>query len=141
MTLALFQRFTTAGVLDAATTLAQPGASVQGLTYVGGDQFIGIAGNTLYQYDRVADSWTELTSQLSHSFSNAGLAFDFGVLYAISSNSDQLYTIDLSSPSYTIAEVGSRGSSNGGGLSTPCKHARFVLLSCRVASIEIRSAR
>jgi hypothetical protein len=126
MTLNVFQRFTTAGELD-ATTLAQPGASVQGLTHIGGDQFIGIVGNTLYQYDLVDNSWSVLTNQLSQSFPNAGLAFDYGVLYAITSASNQLYTIDLSSPSYTIAEVGSRGSSNGGGLSTPCKQA---VVSC-----------
>jgi hypothetical protein len=121
----VFARYTTAGVPDAAV-LPQPGVNLQGLTYIGVDQFIGIADNTLHQYDRLANDWTELTTTLTQQFPDAGLAFDNGVLYAITSNSDQLFTIGLTSP-YTIAQVGPRGSSNGGGLATSCKPSSIKL--------------
>jgi hypothetical protein len=116
----VFARYTTAGAPVATIVLAQPGVNLQGLTYIGGEHFIGIAGNTLHQYDRLANAWTELTTTLTQSFPDAGLATHNGVLYAITSDSDQLFTIGLTSP-HTIAQVGPRGSSNGGGLSTTCK--------------------
>jgi hypothetical protein len=117
------RRYTTAGVLDG--TLASAPANVQGLTHVGGDQFLGIADDKLYQYDAVLDSWQELTT-LSQSFPDAGLAFDFGALFAITSADNQLYKIDLTT--YTIAVLGSRASSSGGGLSTSCKCYFFYLV-------------
>jgi hypothetical protein len=116
----VFARYTTAGAPVTTIVLTTPGVNLQGLTYIGGDQFIGIAGSSLHQYDLVANAWTELTTTLTQSFPNAGLAFDNGALYAITSDSDQLFTIGLTSP-HTIAQVGPRGSSNGGGLSTTCK--------------------
>jgi hypothetical protein len=122
----VFARYFTDGSPD-PIVLEQPDADIQGLTHVGGDQFLGIAGNELHQYDVVADRWMQLTS-LSRAFPDAGLAFDFGVLYAITSDSDQLFTIDLTT--YEIAEWGARGLSSGGGLSTSCKPA------CRWSTLE-----
>jgi hypothetical protein len=114
----VFARYSTAGVPDAAV-LPQPGAAVRALTYIGSDLFLGVAGNSLYQYDRAINGWTVLTSALSQSFANAGLALHEGVLYAVTSGSNQLFSIDL--PDYTITGLGSRSSSNGGGLSSSCK--------------------
>jgi hypothetical protein len=128
----LFARYTIDGTHD-ATTLPQPGVNIQGLTYIGRDQFLGIAGNSLRQFSLTDETWLELTT-LSQQFPNAGLAFDFGVLYAITSASDQLFTIDLTT--YEIAALGSRGSSNGGGLSTTCMfdsvshHIACFLIDC-----------
>jgi hypothetical protein len=115
----VFARYTTAGAPVTTMALTPPGVNLQGLTYIGGDQFVGIVGNTLHQYDLVANAWTALPTSLTQSFPNAGLATHNGVLYAITSDSDQLFTIDLTSP-HTIAQVGPRASSNGGGLSTTC---------------------
>jgi hypothetical protein len=117
MTSGSFERYSIDGILD-ATPLSQPGVNIQGLTYIGGDQFLGIDDDQLYQYDAVADEWLD-PIQLSQSLPNAGLAFDFGVLYAITSAFDDLFTIDLKN-SYDVHSLGSHGGSNGGGLSTTC---------------------
>jgi hypothetical protein len=117
MSSGVFARYSIDGTLDATSLPTPVGFDIQGLTYIGGDQFLGVAGNKLYQYDAVADEWKPPV-MLTHTFPNAGLAFDFGVLYVVTSVSDLLFTIDLTT--YEIAERGSRGSSNGGGLSTTC---------------------
>jgi hypothetical protein len=113
----VFERYSIDGTPD-ATPLPQPGVNIQGLTYIGGDQFLGIDDDKLYQYDAVADEWKPPVT-LSQSFPDAGLAFDFGVLYAITSAFDDLFTIDLKN-SYDVHSLGSHGGSNGGGLSTTC---------------------
>jgi hypothetical protein len=118
MTSGSFARYSIDGILD-ATPLPQPGVNIQGLTYIGGEQFLGIDGDKLYQYDAVADEWKPPVT-LSQSFPDVGLAFDYGVLYAITSASDDLFTIDLKN-SYDVKSLGSHGGSNGGGLSTTCK--------------------
>jgi hypothetical protein len=95
-----------------------PSPAPKDLVSIGGDQLIGIAATFLYQYDIVADTWSTLTSTLT-SFTDPSLAFDFGVLYAVDSGSDQLFTIDLTNP-YTVNTLGAHGETNGGGLSTTC---------------------
>jgi hypothetical protein len=130
-----FQRYSITGMV--LKTLQSPIINVQGLTYIGGDQFVGIRGNALYQYDNVDDNWLLLSNTLSQSFENAGLAYDEGVLFAITSNSDQLFTIDLID--FNVTALGSRGSLNGGGLSTLCKfffgflsrYEKFLNCFCR----------
>jgi DNA-binding beta-propeller fold protein YncE len=118
-----FQRHTTAGALD-PTTLAQPRApKPQGLVYIGGDQFVALADDQLYQYDAVVDVWTDLAT-LSQSFPDAHLAFDFGVLYAITSSSDRMFKIDLAT--FAVTDLFSRGTSNRGGLSTTCMPQKIV---------------
>jgi hypothetical protein len=115
----VFRRYTTAGSLD-STSLSQPPTPIpEDLVYIGGDQLIGIVDSFLYQYDAVAKSWSTLTNMLSSSFSDADLAFDFGVLFAVNSGSDQLFKIDLTT--YNVVSLGSHGGSTGGGLSTTCK--------------------
>jgi hypothetical protein len=118
MSSGVFARYSIDGTLDATSLPTPVGFDIQGLTYIGGDQFLGIDDDKLYQYDAVADEWKPPVT-LSQSFLNAGLAFDYGVLYAITSAFDDLFTIDLKN-SYDVHSLGSHGGSNGGGLSTTC---------------------
>jgi hypothetical protein len=128
-----FRRYTTTGLLDAAS-LNQTVSSLPCLVYIGGDQFLGLTGDSLYQYDRVDDSWTLVTT-LAQSFPDAALAFDYGTLHATTSSSDQLFKIDLTS--YAITALGDRGSSSGGGLATFCKSSAIVCAAEMIMSCEI----
>jgi hypothetical protein len=126
----VFQRYTTAGALD-LTTLSQPPTPIpQDLVYIGGDQLIGVVDDSLYRYDAVGRQWTG-PHTLSQSLPDVALAFDFGVLYAVSSGSDQLFTIDLAT--YDVAALGSHGGSSSGGLSTTCMSETFV--QCHSSSL------
>jgi hypothetical protein len=110
-------RFSVDGVIDTSRVLTDPDVDIDALTHIGGDQFLGIFDDQLYQYDLVANVWTLVTT-LAQSFPDAGLAFDFGMLYATRSGSNQLFKIDLSD--FTIVALGSTGSTANGAISTSC---------------------
>jgi hypothetical protein len=125
----VFERYSITGDLD-STLLTQPPSPVpKDLVSIGGDQLIGIAASSLYQYNIVADSWSTLTSTLT-SFNDPSLAFDFGVLYAVDSGSDRLFTIDLTN-AYAVNTLGVHveDATNGGGLSTTCM-SKYTLFQC-----------
>jgi hypothetical protein len=97
------------------TTLASPGADVEGLEY-GNGLIYGLAdGGDLSRYDIGANTWS-LIGSTGVAFDNVGLAYDAvqNVLYAKGNQDNNLYSID---PDTAVATfVGNTGIAVGGGL-------------------------
>jgi hypothetical protein len=110
---------TTTGLV--ATTLAAPDADVEGLAY-GNGVIYGLAGwsgprGNLYKYDIGLDLWS-LLGFTGVEFNVPGLAFDsdLGILYAIGSQDNNLYSIDPATAVATAIGPTALTDSTGGGL-------------------------
>jgi len=102
------------------TSLAAPGADIEGLAWGGGSTIFGLAGYSgprgyLYSYDIVADVWSFI-GDTGIDFNLVGLAYNAAenVLYAKGSQDSYLYEIDTGTAFASI--IGDTGIQNGGGL-------------------------
>jgi len=114
----LFTINTTTGALD--TTLASPGADVEGLAF-GNGVLYGLVGagsgqGNLLAYDIGSNSWS-LVGNSGIAFDNVGLAYnpDLNILYATGNQNGNLYQLDPATGLATL--IGPTGfTSAGGGL-------------------------